>query len=60
MGKLDDLAAANNALQQAISKTASTPVDVHDATSVERKQATMKAAGAAAKDALAALAALDQ
>lgn len=60
MGKLDDLAAANNALQQAISKNASTPVNVHDAASVERKQATMKAAGAAAKDALAALAALDQ
>lgn len=60
MSKLDDLAAASNALRQANNKNAATPVDVHDPASVERKQATMKAAGDAAKDTLAALAALDQ
>jgi len=59
MSKLDDLAAAANALKQATNKNSATPVDVHDPASVARKQATMAAGAAAAKDALAALAAFD-
>jgi hypothetical protein len=57
MSKYDDLAAASNALNQAAHHNANTPVDVNDPASVERKQATGRAAGTAAKDFLNAWAA---